>query len=460
MLEGLVAWVLNTYLGKYVNNLNTDQLSVALLKGAVELENLPLKKDALKELELPFEVKAGLIGKVTLQIPFYRPHVDPWVISISSLHLIGAPEKIQDFNDEKEKLLERERKKVLLQALEEKWKNERQQKGESYWYSVTASVVTRIVENIELKIQDVHLRFEDGITNPSHPFAFGICIKNVSMQNAVNEPVQKLMRKKQLDVAEFSIYWDVNCTLLGDLPQVELQEAMGKSMESRDHHYVLEPVCASALLKRNCSKEPLRSRHTPRIECDIQLETIPLKLSQLQYRQIMEFLRELERKERQVKFRKWKPKVAVSENCREWWYFALNANLHEIRQQRKCCTWGFLLHRARDAVSYTDKYFSKLKGGLLSADDKEEMCRIEEEQSFEELKILRELVHERFHKQEELAEETLLETQKRVEAAACCSTFSPGFLAGGAGLGSRPPKGDPSRACQQSSTSSGCLKRS
>ncbi|XP_020137266.2 intermembrane lipid transfer protein VPS13D isoform X1 [Microcebus murinus] len=404
MLEGLVAWVLNTYLGKYVNNLNTDQLSVALLKGAVELENLPLKKDALKELELPFEVKAGFIGKVTLQIPFYRPHVDPWVISISSLHLIGAPEKIQDFNDEKEKLLEIERKKALLQALEEKWKSERQQKGESYWYSVTASVVTRIVENIELKIQDVHLRFEDGITNPSHPFAFGICIKNVSMQNAVNEPVQKLMRKKQLDVAEFSIYWDVDCTLLGDLPQVELQEAMAKSMESRSHHYVLEPVCASALLKRNCSKEPLRSRHSPRIECDIQLETIPLKLSQLQYRQIMEFLKELERKERQVKFRKWKPKVAISKNCREWWYFALNANLYEIREQRKHCTWDFMLHRARDAVSYTDKYFNKLKGGLLSAEDKEEMCRIEEEQSFEELKILRELVHDRFHKQEELAE--------------------------------------------------------
>ncbi|EDL81065.1 vacuolar protein sorting 13D (yeast) (predicted), isoform CRA_b [Rattus norvegicus] len=405
MLEGLVAWVLNTYLGKYVNNLNTDQLSVALLKGAVELENLPLKKDALKELELPFEVKAGLIGKVTLQIPFYRPHVDPWVISISGLHVIGAPEKIQDFNDEKEKLLERERKKVLLQALEERWKSERrQQKGESYWYSVTASVVTRIVENIELKIQDVHLRFEDGLTNPSHPFAFGICIKNVSMQNAANEPVQKLMRKKRLDVAEFSIYWDVNCTLLGDLPQAELQEAMARSMESRSHHYILEPVCASALLKRNCSKEPLRSRHSPRIECDIQLETIPLKLSQLQYRQIMAFLKELERKERQVKFRKWKPKVAVSKNCREWWYFALNANLYEIREQRKCCTWDFLLHRARDAVFYTDRYFNKLKGGVLSADDKEEMCRIEEEQSFEELKILRELVHDRFYKQEELAE--------------------------------------------------------
>lgn len=33
MLEGLAAWVLNTYVGEYVENLNTDQLSIALLSG-------------------------------------------------------------------------------------------------------------------------------------------------------------------------------------------------------------------------------------------------------------------------------------------------------------------------------------------------------------------------------------------------------------------------------------------
>nr|XP_021397725.1 vacuolar protein sorting-associated protein 13D isoform X2 [Lonchura striata domestica] len=407
MLEGLVAWVLNTYLGKYVNNLNTDQLSVALLKGAVELENLPLKKDALKELELPFEVKAGFIGKITLQIPFYRPHVDPWVISVSKLHLIGAPEKREEFDEEKEKLQEREHKKALLLALEEKWKKEQQQKGESYWYSVTASVVTRIVENIELKIQDVHLRFEDGVTNPSRPFAFGICIKNVSMQNAVFEPVEKLMRKKQMDVGDFSVYWDTSCTLLGDLPPGELQEAMDRSMESRDHNYIMEPVCTSALLKRNCSKEPLRSRHTPRLECDIKLETIPLKLSQMQYQQIIEFLKELARKERQLKYRKWKPKVTVTENCREWWIFALNANLSEIREQRQRSTWAFALHRARDAVSYTDMYYSKLKGEPLSAADQAEMHRIEDELTYEELKVLYEIVHNKFHDLAESVKEPL-----------------------------------------------------
>lgn len=33
MLEGLAAWILNTYVGEYLENLNTDQLSIGLLQG-------------------------------------------------------------------------------------------------------------------------------------------------------------------------------------------------------------------------------------------------------------------------------------------------------------------------------------------------------------------------------------------------------------------------------------------
>ncbi|XP_072334512.1 intermembrane lipid transfer protein VPS13D isoform X1 [Scyliorhinus torazame] len=403
MLEGLAAWVLNTYIGKYVNNLNTDQLSIALMKGAVELENLPLKRDALKELDLPFEVKAGFIGKITLQIPFYRPHVEPWVISISGLYLIGAPVKQSEFDEETERSLDRERKCALLDALEAQWKSNQQQKGESYWYSATASMVTRIVENVELKVRNVHLRFEDDITNPDHPFAFGICIKSVSVQNAEDELVEKSIRKKRLQIEDFSIYWDVDCELLRDIPTTELQKAMDYFLENRDHKYILEPVCASALLKRNGTKEPLRSRNTPRIECDVKLKTIPLKLSEVQYQQLMTFLKEMERKERQLQLRKWRPKVPIKSNSREWWNFALNANLAAIREQRRRLNWMFVLQRARDAVLYTEKYHHKLKGNLNSFED-EVLERIEDEQTFEELKILREIVYEQFKKQDTLAE--------------------------------------------------------
>ena len=44
-----------------------------LTLGAVELEGLRIRKDALREFDLPgIEVKWGYIGKITLRIPSYR----------------------------------------------------------------------------------------------------------------------------------------------------------------------------------------------------------------------------------------------------------------------------------------------------------------------------------------------------------------------------------------------------
>lgn len=63
----------------------------------------------------------GFIGKITLQIPFYRPHSDPWVISMSQLNLIIGPAQLMEYDGEKEKEEERQRKKRLLKALEDKF---------------------------------------------------------------------------------------------------------------------------------------------------------------------------------------------------------------------------------------------------------------------------------------------------------------------------------------------------
>jgi vacuolar protein sorting-associated protein 13D len=41
MLEGLATWFLNNYLGKYLENLNTDQLSIALLQGMEKMKFPP-----------------------------------------------------------------------------------------------------------------------------------------------------------------------------------------------------------------------------------------------------------------------------------------------------------------------------------------------------------------------------------------------------------------------------------
>lgn len=69
-----------------------------------------------------FAFCAGFIGKIVLQIPFYRPHSDPWVISMSELNLIIGPARPQEYDEAQEREAEREQKKRLLKALEDKWK--------------------------------------------------------------------------------------------------------------------------------------------------------------------------------------------------------------------------------------------------------------------------------------------------------------------------------------------------
>ena len=103
MLDGLVAWVLNNYIGEYLEDLDTEHLKVgcsntishksqvAFLQGEVELHNVPIKSTALRKFDLPLSVKAGLIGKLRLQIPISRLRSEPWVITIDDVFLLLQP---------------------------------------------------------------------------------------------------------------------------------------------------------------------------------------------------------------------------------------------------------------------------------------------------------------------------------------------------------------------------------
>lgn len=90
MLEGLVAWVLNTYVGEYFENLNTDQLSIALLQGQVELENVPLKRSALRKFDVPLAVRSGVIGRLTLNVPMHI-RSEAWTLKMSDLLVVLGP---------------------------------------------------------------------------------------------------------------------------------------------------------------------------------------------------------------------------------------------------------------------------------------------------------------------------------------------------------------------------------
>ncbi|XP_052810385.1 intermembrane lipid transfer protein VPS13D-like isoform X2 [Mya arenaria] len=406
MLEGLAAWVLNTYVGEYVENLNTDQLSIALLSGAVELENLPLKKDALSKLGLPLQVKSGFIGKIKLQIPVRRMHSEPWVISIERLYLVAGPLLEYKYDEEKEKAATEARKTQMLKALEDKMQIQKTYTGSS-WFSYGTSVLANILENLQLNVSDVHLRYEDAITNPSCPFACGIVIKSLTAQSTddswtpkfVSRSVVDLMHKL-VDLRDFSIYVDTNTTLVGDLPRDKMADSLLREMyissitkQFKDHEYILSPVSASAKMKRHTTALPLRNLATPRNAIDLTLENMAFSVSEDQYRNIVLLLREFDQYEQSKRYRKWRPQCQLHKNAKVWWNFAIDAKLWEIHECNKRLTKSFLSQRCKDVVAYVKLYTAYMKKEFLDATMKAKQERIEKEFSFDELKILRELVY-------------------------------------------------------------------
>jgi vacuolar protein sorting-associated protein 13A/C len=68
MLEPVLVYYLNHYLGKYVEGLDRDSLRVSVWAGDVVLRDLKLRPEALQGLNLPITVKGGVLGTLRLKV--------------------------------------------------------------------------------------------------------------------------------------------------------------------------------------------------------------------------------------------------------------------------------------------------------------------------------------------------------------------------------------------------------
>ncbi|CAH1990127.1 unnamed protein product [Acanthoscelides obtectus] len=412
MLEGLVAWVLNNYLGKYVQ-LNTDQLSIALLSGKVELENLPLKEDALRHLGLPIIIKAGFIGKVQLHIPVRQIRSAPWVIIIEQLYLVASPLPLHEWDNEAEELARHDQKLYGLDTLEAKWRLDRdvQDLNSAYyassyssWYSYGTGLVTEIIENLQLRIQDVHIRYEDNISVPSKCIAFGITIESLIAQSCDSnwQPGYVQASKseesfKLLELQKFALYWMTldESGLLSNLTVAQLAEAMSPGkIKKTTKNYIVPSVSVQAHLKRNRSTHPLRST-TPRIVCDLIVEEVALSLIDWQYDQIVSCVRGLDDIARLRSYRRFKPSSSVKQDPKAWWLYAIS-NFYPGGQPNVCRprpTWENCIRRARQNVKYVEVYKKLLVSPTAALGPEEVKLKneVEWEREFDELKTLREL---------------------------------------------------------------------
>ena len=138
------------------------------------------------------------------------------------------------------------------------------------------------------------------------------------------------MAYKVVELQNMAAYMNTDAEIYGGLTITELKAKMAINPgKYSTNEFILSPVSASSTIKRNCSEKPLNSRKTPRLICDLQLNSIPLEISDKQYQCAMSGARTIHQLNKNRKYWRWRPLATqpVHGNARTWWQYAISCYL-------------------------------------------------------------------------------------------------------------------------------------
>lgn len=417
MLEGLVANLLNRFLGMYVKNFDAKQLNVGIWSGDVKLRNLELRREALDQLHLPLNVVEGHLGELTLSIPWSNLRGKPVRVEIQDVFLLAAPKEDAEYDaDEEEKrahavkMEKLESAELLKERNTEGMSQEEQQKNQSF----TQSLVTAIVDNLQVSIKNVHVRYEDSIAAPGHPFAIGMTVKEISAVSTDGDWRPTFIQNasgtthKLAVLSALAMYWNTDCELYGTGKGTEVgaeaqgldhDEMMAKFKEAIDkgenHQFMLKPVSGRAGIEMDKTGKLDR----PHIKARLIFDELGFVLDEDQYRDALMLVDLFHYFIRHQEYMKLQPKSTPKEDPRAWLKFAGESVLNKIHERNRKWSWDYFRERRDDRIKYIELFKMKKKEQTLSNDQKAELSKLEEKLSYEDLRFWRSLARNQLRKE-------------------------------------------------------------
>lgn len=375
MLEGVLASLLNKLLAAYVDGLNTSQLNVGIWSGDVKLRNLRLKTSALDKFRLPIDVKEGYLGDLTLSIPWSNLKGKPVRILVENVYLLAAPKNASvEVDEEEEAQRAQAAKQEKLTNAELLGRDSGQSVGissedEQKNQSFTSSLITKIVDNLQFTVRNIHIRYEDSLSNPEHPFSAGITLAEFSavstdanwnptfIQNS-GDGIHKLARLESL-----SVYWDTDSDSLAGHEISEAQKKfnalIARSDSTPDHQYILKPVSGAGRLVMRKKMTP----EVPKMDAQLLFEELGFAIDDEQYRDVISVADLFHFYTRQAQYRRFRPTPEqLAENRpRALLRFAGAAILNEVHERHRVWTWDYFRQRRDDRKEYVELFKQKEK---------------------------------------------------------------------------------------------------
>jgi vacuolar protein sorting-associated protein 13A/C len=424
MLEGLVAGLLNRFLGMYVKNFDPAQLKVGIWSGDVKLSNLELRREALDQLKLPINVVEGHLGQLTLTIPWSNLRGAPVKVFIEDVYLLASPKEEAQYNEEEE---ERRKQRIKMEKLDSaELLKERAQEGlspeeEKRSQSFTASLTTKIVDNLQVTIKNIHVRYEDSISAPGHPFALGLTLEEFSAVSTDGEWKPTFIQNsakvthKIATLGALAVYWNTDTKLMGpgrevdtnpddDMPHAEmLQQFKSLIVKAEagedalgDHQFILKPVSGQAKIEMDKSGNV----NVPKLKATLLFDEIGLVLDDDQYRDALMMVDLFHYFIRHQEYKKYQPKgVRPREDPRAWLKFAGNAVLSKIHERNRRWSWDYFKERRDDRNRYIELFKKKKQNQQLSPNENDDLNKLEWKLDYEDLRFWRSLARNQLRKE-------------------------------------------------------------
>lgn len=247
----------------------------------------------------------------------------------------------------------------------------------------------KVVDNVQIFLDNIHVRYEDDVSNPDSPFAFGFTLDSLHAQScdgnwqAAFLTVGGDVIHKLLTLQNLSIYLNTTKGANAQFVSCESAEAMSSALKELipsfegdvirdpDHYYILKPV--SGLLKATLDRGDLVLSR-PRLQLDAELQKIGLALTSSQFQRAQDVLEHFSLYVRSLEYMDIRPPVDVrpTKDPKLWWKFVLTAVRRDVRKRYATWSWDYIKQRSRDRETYMTLHEKRLNVSLAKMSSEEQ----------------------------------------------------------------------------------------
>ncbi|XP_047435908.1 vacuolar protein sorting-associated protein 13C isoform X3 [Mugil cephalus] len=432
VFESLVSDLLNRFIGDYVENLDKSQLKIGIWGGNVVLENLKVKENALSEFDVPFKVKAGQIEKLTLKIPWKNLYNEAVVATLEGLYLLVVPGATIKYDAAKEERYQQEAKARELQRIDDalmmaarrasqtgdllfsleqvvykephnvakgskkhkktkkalkklKRHDKTDKPAEEKKDTFVEKLATQVIKNLQMKISNIHLRYEDEVSDPQGPLSMGVTLSELSLQTTdenwksciLNEAAKIIYKLGRLD--SLCVYCNVNSSIFYKESWENVVDQLRRGISSKDqelphYQYIFKPIFASAKICINPNAEV--ELQTPKMDLHLEVQNIAIEMTRPQYLTMVELLQAFDSMVKNACYRKFRPDVPVHGNAKAWWRYGINSILVvHIRRLSHMWSWSSIRKHRQNLRAYKTAYKTKLLSQSKLSQDTEQQIQ-------------------------------------------------------------------------------------